>query len=85
MIVFVFDVWNLQLLKTEEKKVNPREVAQKIIDNLPPCDLIGKVWAKHVRIVFFIILLLFVYGVAGISYLFSRLLKIWRQMKLLLV
>jgi len=43
MIVFVFDVRNLQLLKTEEKKVNPREVAQKIIDNLPPCDLIGKV------------------------------------------
>lgn len=32
-----------QLLKKEEKKVNPREVAQKIIDNLPTCELIGKV------------------------------------------
>jgi len=33
----------VQLLKKEEKKVNPREVAQKIIDNLPSCELIGKV------------------------------------------
>jgi len=33
----------MQLMKKEDKKVNPREVAQKIIDNLPSCELIGKV------------------------------------------
>ena len=33
----------MQLLKKDEKKVNPRDVAQRIIDNLPSSQLIGKV------------------------------------------
>jgi len=49
----------MQLLKKEEKKVNPREVAQKIIDSLPTCELIGKVCANCVTIIVFIILQLF--------------------------
>jgi len=49
----------MQLLKKEEKKVNPREVAQKIIDNLPACELIGKVCATDVVIFAFISLQLF--------------------------
>lgn len=32
-----------QLLKQADKKVNPREVAQKIINSLPSCQLIGQV------------------------------------------
>ena len=44
---FVLDgevsVIHVQLLKKEDKKANPREVAQRIMDNLPSCELIGKV------------------------------------------
>jgi len=37
--------------------VNPREVAQKIIDNLPPCDLIDKVRVSVLIILIFALLI----------------------------
>jgi len=49
----------LQLLKTADKKVNPREVAQKIIDNLPSSELISKVREQRHSLITRVILCLF--------------------------